>query len=152
MTGKRVLRRRSAKPVPPYRPGSDSRAQLRMLRKIAPGFAPQPTSLPSTAQGRQVMARSGIGTPVKLYARPHELIIVREANDHHEYISARILHINPAGPLAKIEMERKNGNLLQAEVSASVVQKEKLVKGMTVLVRPTHTRVFADCGTWEPKP
>jgi len=25
-----------------------------------------------------------------------------------------------------------------------VVQKEKLVKGMTVLVRPKHTRVFAD--------
>ena len=81
---------------------------------------------------------------MKLYARPHELIVVREANDHSEYISARILHINPAGPLAKVEMERKNGNLLQAEVPASVVQKEKLVKGMTVLVRPKHTRVFAD--------
>jgi sulfate transport system ATP-binding protein len=117
---------------------------LRMLRKIAPGFAPQPTGLPVTAQGRQAVARSAIGSPMKLYARPHELIIVREASDHHEYVSARILHINPAGPLAKVEMERKNGNLLQAEVSAAVVQKEKLVKGMTVLVRPTHTRVFSD--------
>jgi sulfate/thiosulfate transport system ATP-binding protein len=117
---------------------------VRMIRKIAPGFALQPTSLPSTPQGRQVVARSGSGTPIKLYARPHELIIVREASDHGEYISARILHINPAGPLAKVEMERKNGSLLQAEVPASLVQKEKLVKGMTVLVRPTHTRVFAD--------
>lgn len=117
---------------------------MRLLHRIAPRLAPLPTKQPSTAQSRQVKTRPGTGTPVKLYARPHELIIVREANDHSEYISARILHINPTGPLAKVEMERKNGNLLQAEVPSSVVQKEKLVKGMTVLVRPKHTRVFTD--------
>ena len=79
---------------------------------------------------------------MKLYARPHEIQITREANGHNEYISARILHINPAGPLAKLELERKNGNLLQAEVPASVLHSEKLVKGMDVLVRPTYTRIF----------
>ena len=88
------------------------------------------------------MLRSRAGKPVKLYARPHELYIVREANGHNEYISARILHINPAGPLAKLELERKNGNLLQAEIPASVLESQRLAKGMDVLVRPTKTRIF----------
>jgi sulfate transport system ATP-binding protein len=114
----------------------------RILRKIAPGLGLESNSVPSAPQPRQVRARSGSGTPVKLYARPHELIIVREANGHSEYISARILHINPTGPLAKIELERMNGNLLQAEVPVSVVHSANLTKGAMVLVRPTHTRVF----------
>jgi ABC-type Fe3+/spermidine/putrescine transport system ATPase subunit len=114
----------------------------RMLRKIAPRLAPQTTSQPSTAQGRQVVARSGIGAPLKLYARPHELIIVREASDHHEYISARILHINPRS-LAKVEWSARTVTCCRRK-SRCGGAKEKLVKGMTVLVRPTHTRVFAD--------
>jgi ABC-type sulfate/molybdate transport systems ATPase subunit len=113
-----------------------------MLRGIPPGPAPLPAKPDSGAADRRIKASPGAGTPVKLYARPHELTIVRVANGRSEYISARILHINPAGPLAKIELERKNGNLLQAEVPTSVVQTEKLAKGMTVLVRPTHTRIF----------
>lgn len=115
---------------------------MQMLHRVAPGLAPLPTALPSIVASRRELPRSAAGRPVKLYARPHELIIVREANGHSEYISARILHINPAGPLAKIELERKNGNLLQAEVPAALVLSEKLTKGMTVLVRPTQTRIF----------
>jgi hypothetical protein len=67
---------------------------------------------------------------------------VREANGHNEYISARILHINAAGPLVKMELERKNGNLLQAELPASVLRTQNLAKGMDVLVRPKQTRIF----------
>lgn len=87
-------------------------------------------------------ARAGEGKPVKLYARPHEILVRREANGEREDISARILHINPAGPLVKLEMQRKNGGLLQAEVPASVVQTQALEKGQDVLVRPKQTRVF----------
>ena len=113
----------------------------RLLRKIAPalGVLSMPAPGPAT---RRTRTRSGAGKAVKLYARPHELQIVREANGHNEYISARILHINPAGPLAKLELERKNGNLLQAEIPASVLESLRLAKGMDVLVRPTKTRVF----------
>jgi len=114
----------------------------RVLRRIAPGLAPSPAKPNSDHNTDPAKPRSATGTPVKLYARPHEIDIAREANGHNEYISARILHINPAGPLAKLELERKNGNLLQAEVPASVLRSEKLVKGMDVLVRPTHTRMF----------
>jgi sulfate transport system ATP-binding protein len=113
----------------------------RLLRKIAPAWGTLSKPAPGPAV-RRTSSRSGAGKPVKLYARPHELYIVRKANGHNEYISARILHINPAGPLVKLELERKNGNLLQAEVPASVLENLRLAKGMDVLVRPTKTRVF----------
>jgi sulfate transport system ATP-binding protein len=113
----------------------------RLLRKISPALGALSKPAPGPAL-RRTGTLSGAGKAVKLYARPHELSIVREANGHNEYISARILHINPAGPLAKLELERKNGNLLQAEVPASVLESLRLAKGMDVLVRPTKTRVF----------
>jgi sulfate transport system ATP-binding protein len=115
----------------------------RIWRKIAPGLG-QP-AIPTDddrLEPQRVKLRSGAGTPVKLYARPHELYVVREANGHNEYISARILHINAAGPLVKMELERKNGNLLQAELPASVLRTQNLAKGMDVLVRPKQTRIF----------
>jgi sulfate transport system ATP-binding protein len=113
----------------------------RLLRKIAPGLATLGKPMSGSVLKR-TRTRSGAGKAVTLYARPHELSIVREANGHNEYISARILHINPAGPLAKLELERKNGNLLQAEVPAAVLESLRLAKGMDILVRPTKTRIF----------
>lgn len=114
----------------------------RMLRRIAPGLAPRPRVKTAAESIERPKRPSVSGTPVKLYARPHELYVVREANGHSEYISARILHINPAGPLAKLELERRNGKLLQAEVPSSVLETEGLTKGMDVLVRPKLTRAF----------
>jgi sulfate transport system ATP-binding protein len=114
----------------------------RIWRKIAPGLAQPAMPTDDTLESQRVKLRSSAGTPVKLYARPHELYVVREANGHNEYISARILHINAAGPLVKMELERKNGNLLQAELPASVLQTQNLAKGMDVLVRPKQTRIF----------
>lgn len=114
------------------------------LRRLAPGLArPLP---PPADVGRQTVKRalspSTSGTAVKLFARPHEMYVVRKSNGHSEYISARILHINPAGPLVKLELERKNGNLIQAEVPLSVVEEQQLAKGLDVLVRPKRTCVF----------
>ena len=79
---------------------------------------------------------------MKLYARPHEMYIMREPDGSHEYISATIVHINPAGPLTKLELERRNGNMLQAEIPVSVMTALKLERGMDVLVRPKQTKMF----------
>ncbi|HKX55424.1 MAG TPA: TOBE-like domain-containing protein, partial [Xanthomonadales bacterium] len=85
---------------------------------------------------------SAAGKTVRLFSRPHELQVVREPNGESEYISARVLHINPAGPLAKLELQRRDGKLLQAEVPASVIEAQKLERGQNVLVRPIKTRLF----------
>lgn len=83
----------------------------------------------------------GKGRAVKLYARPHEMFIAREP-DEHEYISAKVLHINPTGALVKVELERRNGNLLQAEVPAEIIEQLNIQRGDEILVRPKVTRVF----------
>jgi sulfate transport system ATP-binding protein len=80
---------------------------------------------------------------VKLFARPHELFIAKTA-DAHEYISAQVIHLNPAGPLVKIEMERRNGTALTAEVSKEVVDMLAIKKNDQIFVRPKTTRVFED--------
>ena len=125
------------------RPAGRWRDQMdRLLRRVAPGLARGKAAGGDAPPPRQVKARSGKGKPVKLYARPHEILVRREANGENEYITARILHINPAGPLVKMELQRKNGGLLQAEVPASVVRTQGLKRGQEVLVRPKQTRVF----------
>lgn len=116
----------------------------RWLHRVAPGIV-RPPGLAAERESPLIehpQVPSESDTPVKLFSRPHEIYVVREANGHNEYISARILHINPAGPLVKLELERRNGNLIQAEVPMSVVEEQRLAKGMVVLVRPKKTRVF----------
>ena len=90
---------------------------------------------------QRVNVTKGAGKPVTLYARPHEMFIAKEP-DGHEYISARIIHINPAGALVKLELERRNGALLQAEISNEAMAHLQLQKHQDVLVRPKQTKVF----------
>jgi hypothetical protein len=52
------------------------------------------------------------------------------------------VHINPAGSLVKMELERASGELLQVEVPKSVVDNLAIRKADRLYVRPKHTRVF----------
>ncbi len=111
-----------------------------LLRHLLPGIVPDAEN-PKTSPLRKITAIRGEGQKVKLFARPHEMYVAREP-DGQEYIAARIVHVNPAGPLVKLELERRNGNLLEAEISAEVMESLKLKKEDEVLVRPKRTRVF----------
>jgi ABC-type sulfate/molybdate transport systems ATPase subunit len=62
--------------------------------------------------------------------------------DDHEYIQAQVLHINPAGSLVKVELERASGQVIQVEMPKSVLELVPLAKYDTVFVRPKHTKVF----------
>lgn len=111
-----------------------------LLRPLAPSLIP--VEKPERPQKkRTVKARQNDGKAVTLFARPHEMIVTRQPNGH-EYIKAKVIHINPAGPLVKLEMERPNGNLLQAEIPVEVMESLKLQKHDDVLVRPKQTKVF----------
>jgi len=117
------------------------------LGRLAPALAVRSRSALETAVAHRASAdrkrqKAAAGKTVRLFSRPHELQVVREPNGEFEYISARILHINPAGPLAKVELQRPNGKLLQAEVPDSVIESQKLKRGQNVLVRPVKTRLF----------
>jgi sulfate transport system ATP-binding protein len=113
----------------------------RMLHKFAPTLVgSSPVLLP---QKKRTPKPQYHDKPVKLFARPHEMFVARTP-DEHEYVRAKVIHINPAGPLVKIEMERRNGHMLTAEVSKEVMDMLALAKHDQIFVRPKNTRVFEE--------
>jgi len=81
------------------------------------------------------------GEQIKIYARPHEIEVVRVPQEN-EYISGKVVHINPAGSTVKIELERKNGKIIQADLSVEIFRELKLQKGSEAFVRPKVYKVF----------
>ncbi len=116
------------------------------LKKVIPGL-PAPDASSPVGSGKvtrqQMRARlAKLGTPVRVFSRPHEMFIDKTPEKGHEYIPVRVLHINPAGPLAKIELERKNGVILQVEVPKTIIDSLAIKKGDEVFVRPKNVRIF----------
>ncbi len=116
------------------------------IRKVVPSL-PLPGELQTIApkrstrgQMRNVLAERGI--PVRIFARPHEMFVTKVPDGDHEYIPVVVIHINPAGPLAKLEMQRKNGMILQAEVPKTIVDSLVIRRNDQLFVRPKNTRVF----------
>lgn len=116
------------------------------IRKILPSIK-LPVDKDSVTLARparsQLKARlAERGTPVRVFARPHEMFVVDKPDEEHEYIPAEVIHINPAGSLAKVEMQRKNGVVLQLEIPKSIIDQLKIRKGDELFVRPKNVRVF----------
>lgn len=117
------------------------------IRKVVPGL-PLPIDAPSMrgngkmtrAQMRALLAERGI--PVRVFARPHEMFVSKTPDETHEYIPVEVIHINPAGSLAKIEMQRKSGLILQAEIPKTIIDSLNIRKGDKLFVRPKNVRVF----------
>ncbi len=81
------------------------------------------------------------GKPVTIFARPHEMEVTK-IMDGKEYIFGKVQHINPAGSLIKLELERKNGAIIQAEISREAFAAMNLQRNDEVYIRPKETRVF----------
>jgi sulfate transport system ATP-binding protein len=116
------------------------------LKRFIPGIAEEgttiarPPSRMSRAEMRALLAERGI--PVRVYARPHEMFVTKTPDEQHEYIPVKVIHLNPAGSLAKLELERKNGLILQVEVPKAIVDSLSIRKNDQVFVRPKQVRVF----------
>ncbi len=116
------------------------------LKRLIPGTAQEGTTIaraPSRrtrAEMRALLAERGI--PVRVYARPHEMFLTKTPDEQHEYIPVKVIHLNPAGSLAKLELERKNGLILQVEVPKAIIDSLEVKKNDQVFVRPKQVRVF----------
>jgi len=99
---------------------------------------PRQLVMPTTKPEKQM---TPVGVRVKAFCRPHELYVGTAAEPGT--IPARVMHINPAGSLVRLELERENGTLLDAEVTKSVLDELKLVRSQTVHVRPKQMKIFA---------
>jgi len=78
---------------------------------------------------------------IKVFARPHHMEIARNPS-HPEFIPVRVIHINPAGPLVKIELERDNGSIIQAEIPKEKMLELQLKRDDHVFVKPREIKVF----------
>jgi sulfate transport system ATP-binding protein len=116
------------------------------LKRLLPGAAQEGTTIAraptrrSRSEMRAVLAERGI--PVRVYARPHEMFVTKTPDEAHEYIPVKVIHLNPAGSLAKLELERKNGLILQVEVPKAIVDSLTVRKNDQLFVRPKQVRVF----------
>lgn len=111
-----------------------------LINKVIPNLINEQSSVPLAAKKLRVRRPKGAKL-VKIYARPHEMWVTK-TQDEHEYIQAKVIHINPAGSLVKLELERSGGQLLQVEIPKSVLDELKIVKNDALFVRPKQTKVF----------
>lgn len=78
---------------------------------------------------------------IRLYTRPFEIDLSKE-KPNDEAIEARVVHINPAGPLVKVELEKKNGDLIQVEKPKEELENLQLKKNDRAWVRPREYKIF----------
>jgi sulfate transport system ATP-binding protein len=76
-----------------------------------------------------------------VYMRPHELDIKRMKNGAPS-LPARVVRINPAGSVAKVNLKTDSGDDLQVDLSLERYRELALNQGDEVHVYPKHARVF----------
>jgi sulfate transport system ATP-binding protein len=82
--------------------------------------------------------------PAVAYVRPHEVKVRAEPNGASG-IAAVIKHVNSAGPLVQLELERvDDGSLLSAELTKDESSQLPLQPGTQVYVELKNVRVFPD--------
>jgi len=79
----------------------------------------------------------------QVFVRPHFLDILLESAGPNS-LRARVSHINPAGPLVKVELISEWGGALQADLSSEQYRSLGLRKNMKVFVVPREMRTFVD--------
>lgn len=119
---------------------SDQSRLGKMVKRVAPQWIAEP--IVPKAQKRQTVRLPSDGKAVKLYARPHEMYVTKKPEKDAEYIEAIVVHLNPAGSLVKMELERPTGVIIQAEIPKNALDADEIKKGDKVYVRPKQTKVF----------
>jgi len=87
-------------------------------------------------------ARAG-ATTARIAIRPHLLELSREP-DGSEYFTACVDHINPAGPLVKVQLTAQWGEPFQVEVSQERYRLLAIERGLELFVSLKDERVFVD--------
>jgi len=83
------------------------------------------------------------------YVRPHE-IKVRAAPNGSPHIPAVIVHVNSAGPLVHLELERvDDGSRFAAQLTKDESRELTLERGVQVFVELRNVRVFPDEGEYQ---
>lgn len=75
------------------------------------------------------------------YARPHDMeVLTAPGRDSRP---AKLVHVNPAGALVKLELEDIGGTVWQAEIPSQIWQSLGAKKGARLHIRPRHSATYA---------
>jgi membrane peptidoglycan carboxypeptidase len=78
-----------------------------------------------------------------LYIRPHQLEIEHEDRGEAQF-RARVAHVNPAGPLVKVDLVAEWGDPVRVELSQERYRALALEEGKEVFVRPKDMSLFTE--------
>jgi sulfate transport system ATP-binding protein len=86
-----------------------------------------------------------VDAPVSGFVRPHDIDITRHHNgDSASLIPATVTFIASLGPFVRVELERENGEPLDALLTRERYEELSLQSGEPVFIRARRLRVFAD--------
>ena len=99
-------------------------------------------SVPLSAAGPDA---NGNGTSEKaaVFIRPHLLDLTR-VPDGKTNFKARVLHINPAGPLVRVELTSDGKDSILVELPQDRYRELSVKKGDEIYVRPKEMKVFSE--------
>ena len=96
--------------------------------------------------GNMALSLPGTHQPMenaKVFIRPHALDLAHSANGVDQ-LKARIMHINPAGPLVRVELKSESSDVIQVELSQERYQELAIKRGDEVYVTPRQLKIFTD--------
>ncbi len=85
----------------------------------------------------------GTGRSAVLYVRPHQLDITHHP-DGSNHLRAKVLHINSAGPLVKVELITRAGDSVRVEMTQERYRSLALERDHEVYVSLKETQVFLE--------
>lgn len=81
---------------------------------------------------------------VPVFVRPYEIRLDKTQPEQKSAIPAKVVHVNPAGPLIKVELERTDGQLIQAEITQEVRDLLSVHKNDLLWVSPKNFKIYAN--------
>jgi sulfate transport system ATP-binding protein len=82
---------------------------------------------------------------ITVFARPYDMEIIKHIENGKDYFSGKIVYIiNTLGPLAKLEVERESGDIVQVEIPKEILVNLQLSKGEKVFIRPKELQTFEE--------
>ncbi|MFV9875937.1 MAG: sulfate/molybdate ABC transporter ATP-binding protein [Rickettsiales endosymbiont of Dermacentor nuttalli] len=90
--------------------------------------------------GSQSIANKG--NFVRIFARPYDMELTKKPLISQEYIITKVAHIYPTSSTVKLELMRKNGSIVYAEITKATFDSLEIIKGEEIFVRPQEVTVF----------
>lgn len=81
------------------------------------------------------------GEEVVVHARPHDIDITRHP-DSDSWLKASILRIHAIGPIVRVELQRQDQTIAEAELTRERYAEQRLIVGEEVHFRPRQAKVY----------